>query len=58
MLYDIIFPEPSILFSVILWLVTVTVTMLSDVTDLWQYDCDVTLTLTLDQIKKIEKKGN
>jgi len=25
-----------------LWLVTITMTISSDVTDVWQYDCDVT----------------
>jgi len=40
--YDIILPELSIFFSVTLWLVTLTITMSSDVTDVWQYDCDVT----------------
>ena len=34
-LYDIIFLEPSIFFPYIMWLVTVTVTMSSDVTDVW-----------------------
>ena len=62
MLYNIIFPESFILFSVISWLVTITVTMFSDVTDVWQCDCDVTLTLTLDPNKenkrKKKKKGN
>ena len=32
----------------ILWLVTITVTVSYDVTDVWQYDHDVTLTLILD----------
>jgi len=51
MLYVIILPEPSTSFFVILWLVTITVTVSSDVTnitDVWQYDHDVTLILTLD----------
>jgi len=33
MLYNIILPEPFISFSVILWLVTITVIVSSDVTD-------------------------
>ena len=37
-LYDIIFLEPSIFFPYIMWLVTVTVTMSSDVTDVWSGD--------------------
>ena len=51
-LYDVILSEPSISFSVISWLVTITVTMSSDVTDLWQCDHDITLTLTLYFRKK------
>jgi len=34
-LYDIILSEPSISFPYIMWLVTVTVTMSSDMTDVW-----------------------
>ena len=58
MLYDIILPESSMSFSVTLWLVTITVTMLSDVTDVWQCDYDVTLTLTLSLEKKKKSKEN
>jgi len=39
----------------------VTVTVLSDVTDVWQYDHDITLTLTLDpntENKKEEQEIN
>jgi len=43
-------------FSVTLWLVTVTVIMSSDVTDVWQCDHDVTLTLTLDPNKENKRK--
>jgi len=42
-----------------LWLhdhVTITVTMTSDVTDMWQCDHDVTLTLTLDLRKRKRKR--
>jgi len=39
-------------FSVILWLVTITVTMSSDVTDVWQCDPDVTLILILNPNKE------
>jgi len=56
MLYNIILLEPSTSFSVILWLVTITVTMLTDVTDVWQYDHDITLTLTLDPNKENKRK--
>ena len=35
---------------------TVTMTMLSDVTDVWQCDHNVILTLTLDPNKEKEKK--
>ena len=35
---------------------TITVTMSSDVTDVWQCDIDVTLTLTLDPNKENERK--
>jgi len=51
MLYNVIFLEPSTFFSV-----TITMTMLSDMTDVLQCNHDVTLTLTLDPSK--EKKGN
>ena len=34
-LYDVILSESSISFSMTTWLVTVTVTILSDVTDMW-----------------------
>ena len=37
-LYNIILLEPSISFPYIMWLVTVTVTMSSDVTDVWPGD--------------------
>ena len=47
MLYDIILPESSISFSMISWLVIITVTMSSDMTDVWQYGNNITLTLTL-----------
>jgi len=40
-------------FPYIMWLMTITVTMLSDVTNIWQYDF-ITLTLTL--VLKIELK--
>ena len=56
MLYDVILSEPSMSFFGILWLVTITVTMLSDVTDVWQYDHDITLTLTLVPSKEKEKE--
>ena len=55
MLYNIIFPESFMFFSVTSWLVTITVTMLSDVTDVWQCDHDITLTLTLYLNKEKEK---
>ena len=55
-LYDIILLESSIFFSVTLWLVTITVTMSSDVTDVWQCDYNVTLTLTLSLEKKNKSK--
>ena len=45
--YDVILLESSTFFSVISWLVTVTVTISYDVTDVWQYDHNVILTLTL-----------
>jgi len=51
MLYNVIFLESSIFFSV-----TITMTMSSDMTDVLQCNHDVTLTLTLDP--SIEKKGN
>ena len=35
---------------------TTTVTMTSDVTDMWQCDHDVTLTLTLDLRKRKRKR--
>ena len=55
--YNIILLKSFILFSVILWLVTITVTMSSDVIGVWQYDCDVTLILTLSSLgKKINQK--
>ena len=40
--YNIVLPEFSMFFSVFLWLVTIIVTLSSDVTDLWQHDCDIT----------------
>jgi len=43
-------------FSVTLWLVTITVTMSSDVTDMWQCDHDVTLTLILNPNKENKSK--
>ena len=55
-LYNIIFPKPSTFFSVTLWLVTVTVTMSYDVTDVWQCDHDVTLTLILNLNKENKSK--
>jgi len=55
-LYNIIFLESSMLFPVISWLVTITVTVWSDVTDVWQYDHDVTLALTLDPNKENKRK--
>ena len=51
MLYDVILLESSTSFSVILWLVTINVTMSSDVTDVWQYDHDITLILSLEKKK-------
>ena len=36
----------------ILWFVIVTITMSSGVTDVWQHDHDVTLTLTLSSKNK------
>ena len=39
-----------------LWLVTITVIMSSDVTDVWQCDLDITLTLTLDLKNKKQKE--
>jgi len=56
MLYDIIFLEPSIPFSVTLWLVTITVTMSSDMTDMWKCNHVITLTLTLSLEKKNKLK--
>jgi len=62
MLYDVILPEPSISFSVTSWLVTITVTVSSDVTGVWQCDHNTTLTLTLDPNKEkrreLNKKAN
>jgi len=58
MLYNIILPEPSMSFSIISWLVTITVTMSSDVTDVWQCDHDVTLILTLSLENKNKLKEN
>ena len=56
--YDIILPEPFTSFFVTLWFVTITVTMSSDATDMWQHDHDVTLTLTLSfKIKKKRKEN-
>ena len=55
-LYVIILLELFMFFSVILWLVTVYVTMSSDVTDVWQCDCDIILTLTLDLSKENKRK--
>ena len=37
---------------------TITVTMSSDVTDVWQCDHDVTITLTLSLEKKMTQKEN
>jgi len=55
--YDIILLEPSTSCSVTLWLVTITITMSSDVTGVLQRDHDITLTLTLSsQNEKIKKK--
>jgi len=50
-LYDIIVLELSTMFYM-----TITVTISSDVTDVWQCDYDVTLTLTLDPKIKIWKR--
>jgi len=55
-LYDIIFSEHSMFFFVTSWLVTVTVTMSSNVTDVWQYDPDITLTLILNPNKENKSK--
>ena len=55
-LYDIILPEPSIFFSVISWLVTITVTVSSNVTDVWQCYHDIILTLTLAPNKENKRK--
>ena len=57
-LYNIILPESSMSFSIISWLVTITVTMSSDVTDMWQCDHDVTLILTLSLENKNKLKEN
>ena len=51
-LYNIFIPEPSTSFSVISWLVTIIVTVLSDVTDIWQYAYSITLILTLSLEKE------
>ena len=56
MLYNISLSELSLSFSVTSWLVTITVTMSSDVTDVWQCDYDVTLTLTLVPYKENKMK--
>jgi len=57
--HNIIFFELFMSFSMISWLVTITVTMSSDVIDVWQCDHNVTLTLTLAPNKeKKRKKGN
>ena len=55
-LYDIILLEPFTSFSMISWLVTITMTVSSDVTDVWQYDHDITLILTLDPNKEKKRK--
>jgi len=55
-LYDIILPEFSMSFSMTSWLVTVTVTISSDVTDVWQCDHDVILSLTLNLSKENTRK--
>jgi len=52
MLYDIILLESSISFSMILWLVTITMS-----SDMWQCDHDITLTLTLDPNKENKRKN-
>jgi len=57
-LYDIILSESFMSFPVISWLVTVTVIMSSDVTDMWQYDHNISLTLTLDPKKEKKRKLN
>ena len=57
-LYDIFIPEPSTSFSVISWLVTIIVTVLSDVTDIWQYAYNITLILTLSLEKENKWKWN
>jgi len=56
--YDIILLELFTSFSMILWLVIITVTMSSDVTDVWQCNHDITLTLTLSLKRKINQKEN
>jgi len=56
MLCNIILPKPFISFFITLWLVAVTVTISSDVTDVWQCDHDVTITLTLDLNKEKKKE--
>jgi len=48
----IFFPESFIFFFVTSWLMT----MSSDVTDVWQYDHDVTLLLILDSNKENKRK--
>jgi len=55
-LYDIIFLESSMSFSVTSWLVTVTMTMSSNVTDVWQCNHDITLILTLNLNKENKSK--
>jgi len=52
MLYDIILLESSMSFSMILWLVTITMS-----SDVWQCDYDITLTLTLDPNKENKRKN-
>ena len=57
MLYNIILLESSMSFSVTLWLVTVNVTVSSDMTDVWQCNHNITLILTLNPNKENKNKN-
>ena len=56
MLYNIILLEPFISFSITSWLVTITMTVSSDMANVWQHNYDVTLTLTLSSKEKNKLK--
>ena len=58
MLYDIILLELFTFFFIISWLITITMTMLSDVTDVWQNDHNIILTLISSLEKKNKLKEN